>query len=113
MRPLLRPAFSSLREIAGTALPLVELGPDGRLEQLLGLCLLRALDVDLGLDDRDQAVAQDLPAHLELGFDQENQVGPLAGRLCQLVRHSAQRDEGQVGDDEVRRIYLGTEFRLD
>ena len=45
---------------------LVELPEDRGVEQLLGLGLLRALDVDLGLDDRDEPGAEDLAADLEL-----------------------------------------------
>src|SRR6478735_6510683 len=43
-----------------------ELFEDRGLEELLGLRLLGRVDVDLGLDDRDQVVAEDLPADLEL-----------------------------------------------
>ena len=44
----------------------VELGEDPVLQQALGLGLRRAVDVDLGLDDRHQPVPEDLSADLEL-----------------------------------------------
>jgi hypothetical protein len=44
----------------------VDAGQQGGVELILGLGLLGALDVDLGLDDRDQTLREDLPAHLEL-----------------------------------------------
>ena len=48
--------------------------------------------------------AEPLPAHLELRLDHRQQVG--VRRAAQAVsagQHQAQRDEGQVGDDEVDR----------
>ncbi len=44
------------------------------LELVFGLGLLRAVDVDLGLDDRHQAGGQDLPADVELLVDDRLQV---------------------------------------
>ena len=58
----------------------VELVGDRGPQQLLGLRLLRAVDVDLGLDDRHQADAEDLAADLELLVDDRVDAG--------LGRHS-------------------------
>ena len=44
----------------------LEPGEDGLLQEGLGLGLLRALDVDLGLEDRHEAGVEDLAADLEL-----------------------------------------------
>ena len=47
----------------------VEPVEDGRLQQGLGLGLLRAVDVDLGLEDRHEPGVEDLAADLELLVD--------------------------------------------
>ena len=53
----------------------VELGQDAAFEKDLGLGLGRAVDVDLGLDDRNQAVGQDLSSEVELLSDVGGDTG--------------------------------------
>ncbi len=70
----------------------VEGSEDGGLQQGLGLGLLRAVDVDLGLDDRHETRGHDLLADLEL-----------------LVHHGL--DAGRVGQLDDR-AHLGAEHAL-
>ena len=65
-----------------------------RLQQRLGLGLLRAVDVDLGLDDRHQAGVEDLPADLELLVDDRldtRRVGELDDRAHLRAEHALGR----------------------
>ena len=57
----------------------------------------------LGVPDDALAPAGLGPPHLELGLHQQHQVAARADQGEQGVEHRAQRDEGQVADDQVDR----------
>src|SRR5690606_29855618 len=78
----------------------LELAEDPGLEERLRLGLLRALDVDLGLDDRDEARREDLAADLELLVHDGVDAG-LVGQLDDRAHLRAEHALGLGPGEEV------------